>query len=300
MSDTSASEFAKRLRYVTGLLGRAVHGAYYYVPILHRRTEPLLILGHMRCGSTLLAHILNSHPEVAGYGETHRSYRCPRDVLGLRAHVFVRQPTLRVRARYVSDKNVNELFPVDPEVLAASSARVVLIAREPRASMSSLLRVLSDWTEQQALGHYLTRMELLQRTAACSDRERLFFLTHHQLLHHSDAVLEALTRFLGLRTRLSSRYEVTERTGQWGWGDTTERIWAGRIVRDYERPERDWPVALITRAESAYLETVGALEHLASHARVPLRAREDDRAREDEGAPYGASSSNQSPAAPQF
>lgn len=271
MSDTFVSRSARRLRHVAGRLGRAVHGVYYYVPVLHRRTEPLLILGHMRCGSTLLAHIINSHPEVAGYGETHRSYRLLRDVWGLRAHVFVRQPTLRVRARYVSDKNVNEVFPVDPEVLARSSARVVLIAREPRASLSSLVRVLPDWTERQALDHYLTRMDLLRRTAAvCSDRDRVFFLTHHQLVHHSAPALQALTAFLGLGSPLSERYEFTAKTGEWGWGDTTERIWAGHIVRDYERPERAWPAALIAEAEAAYREAVRSLEHAASHAPTPF------------------------------
>jgi LPS sulfotransferase NodH len=35
------------------------------------------ILSHMRSGSTLLAHLLASHPEIIGYGETHIRYRSP-------------------------------------------------------------------------------------------------------------------------------------------------------------------------------------------------------------------------------
>lgn len=271
MTKEVAAGVRQRMRQVAGRAGRAVHGAYYYLPVLHRQTEPLLILGHMRCGSTLLAHIINSNAEVAGYGETHRSYRRRRDLWGLRAHVFVRQPTLRVRACYVTDKNVNEIFSVEPAVLARSSAHLVMILREPRASLSSLLDILPDWTEQQALDHYLTRMDFLQRTSrTVSDPNRTFFLTHYQLLQHSEEALRALTQFLQLGSPLTSRYEVTDRTGQWGWGDTSERVWAGDIVRDYARPERNLPADMIRRAELTYHDTVLSLQHSATHAPTPF------------------------------
>ena len=262
----TTSYVIQRVRVHLGRVRMAIHGVYYYVPGLHRPTTPLLILGHMRCGSTLLAHLLNSHPEVAGYGETHRSYSRPQDLRGLRAHVFVRQPTLRIRARYVTDKNVNEVFPVEPTVFRDSTARVVFIAREPVRSMSSLLQILPDWTEEQALAHYLCRMELMTEMAkALSGSGRAFFLTHHQLIHHSEAALSALTRFLDLRIPLSERYEFASTTGEWGWGDTSERIWAGRIVRDYAPPERPLQPETVRVAEDSFAKVVTAMQGLADH-----------------------------------
>jgi len=39
----------------------------------------LLILSHMRSGSSLLTHLLNSNPEIIGYGETHIQYASEQD-----------------------------------------------------------------------------------------------------------------------------------------------------------------------------------------------------------------------------
>ncbi|MDY7013544.1 MAG: sulfotransferase family protein, partial [Cyanobacteriota bacterium] len=39
----------------------------------------LFILSHMRSGSSLLTHILNSNPEIIGYGETHLQYSSEAD-----------------------------------------------------------------------------------------------------------------------------------------------------------------------------------------------------------------------------
>lgn len=261
---------SQRLVQLAKKLGRATHAAYYSVPGLHRTTQPLLVLGHMRCGSTLLAHLLNSHPEMAGYGETHRSYQRLRDFWGLRAHVYVRQPTLRIRARYVTDKNVNSVFPVDPVILGQSSAKVVLIAREPVASLGSLLRILPDWSEEQALEHYVERVELLRRVVTTVGAERSFFLTHHQLIHASASTLHGLTEFLGLQSPLKETYEPTATTGQWGWGDTTERIWSGKIVREHDQSESSLGAQTERKAEEAYRETVTVLASRAQHAQAPF------------------------------
>ena len=40
----------------------------------------IFILGHMRSGSSLLAHILADNAEVAGAGESHITYQTPRDL----------------------------------------------------------------------------------------------------------------------------------------------------------------------------------------------------------------------------
>ena len=40
----------------------------------------VFILAHMRSGSTLLAHLLASHPDFVGAGETKVCYRTPADL----------------------------------------------------------------------------------------------------------------------------------------------------------------------------------------------------------------------------
>jgi hypothetical protein len=43
--------------------------------------KSLFVLGHMRSYSSLLCHILGSHPQIDGYCETHIKYRTRFDLL---------------------------------------------------------------------------------------------------------------------------------------------------------------------------------------------------------------------------
>jgi hypothetical protein len=53
----------------------------------------LFLLGHMRSYSSVLSHILGSHPQIDGYCETHIKYRTRLDLW--RLHHRVRQLCLR-------------------------------------------------------------------------------------------------------------------------------------------------------------------------------------------------------------
>ena len=266
---------ARRLR-------TAIHGVYYYIPGLHRPTTPLLILGHMRCGSTLLAHLLNSHAEIVGYGETCRPYARLRDLWWLRAHVFVRQPTLRIRARYVTDKLVEDKSVLNPCLLSDPSIRIIFLAREPEGSLSSLRRFIPDWSEAAIVNHYTTRHGLLNVYARfMNDPKRAFFLTHHQLLHHSEAVLDGLTAFLGLDIPLAERYETTALTGH--NGDRSDKIWAGRIVRDYVPSEYPVTAAAIEYGRTAHRRAIAFLTEHAQHIEAPFEANGENSLRTRKG-----------------
>src|SRR5215467_8996279 len=52
-----------------------------------RPRRHLFVFGHMRSYSSLLCHILGSHPEIDGYCETHIKYRWYFDLLRLRYRV---------------------------------------------------------------------------------------------------------------------------------------------------------------------------------------------------------------------
>jgi hypothetical protein len=238
-----------------GRPGRLVHGLYYTLPLIHRRPDTLFVLGHMRSGSTLLAHILSSHAQIAGYGETHLSYRNSRDLARLRLHLFVRQPTARIKQRYVMDKVVNELFEVHTDVLRAPNVRALLLLREPGPTIASIRKVLTDWTEDQAVEHFVQRSRLMAECAReLAGSGRAFALTHDELVHRTDAALTALTRFLGLDTPLSERYSATLTTGEWGWGDTTRRIHAGHVVREGGTASAPLTPAAEAAATAAYDE----------------------------------------------
>ena len=70
---------------------------------MSRARRNLFVLGHMRSYSSLLCHILGSHPQVDGYCETHIKYRTWLDLLRLRSRV-VQLTGEPLRGRYILDK----------------------------------------------------------------------------------------------------------------------------------------------------------------------------------------------------
>src|SRR5258707_13269189 len=92
-----------------GLLDRANQFARRGRPF-SRRT--LFLLGHMRSYSSVLSHVLGSHPQINGYCETHTKYRTYFDLWKL--HRRGRKLTGEAATRdYVLDKMLDE-YPQTP------------------------------------------------------------------------------------------------------------------------------------------------------------------------------------------
>ena len=100
------------------------------------RLKILLLCGHMRCGSSMLVHVLNTNPEITGYGETHYRYEEPRDfaVLGLMVSRAFRKWSLP--DGYVMDKLTSD-YMVNRDLLASDAVRVLFLVRHPEQSIPS-------------------------------------------------------------------------------------------------------------------------------------------------------------------
>ena len=77
-------------------------------------------------------------------------------------------------------------------------------------------------------------------------------------------MFDLLERSLDLDQPLTEEYETTERTGTWGWGDTSDRIHTGRIVRKEKPIQHDFPHDMLDEATVLYEDTLDVLRH---HAR---------------------------------
>lgn len=228
------------------------------------------ILSHMRSGSTLLAHLLASHPEIIGYGETHIRYNSPKAFDDLVGDVLqtLGRPTAHGRERYVLDKLLHDhlLEPDNVRLLAEAKARVVFLLREPRGSLMSMLKYLK-MTEQNAALYYVTRLVTLERYAqALAPHALCAALTYDQLLYRTDESLELLKGHLGLRHAPDENYRLLPTTGRQRVGDFSPNIFAGSIVRGGEEPDGPrLPEGILASAGKVYEHCRAVLEQACRH-----------------------------------
>lgn len=227
----------------------------------------VLVLGHMRSGSSLLHHLLVSHPLVLGRGERSKPYRSEADFDRLLVDVWAHRRRLPPPEATLCDQvNHGRLLPAEG-LLLHPRVRKVFLVREPRPAVASLVHVLGHLSASplaQATDHYLSRLADLRRNAGQDpDRARQFFLTYESLTGPArQTVLAALSAFLGLDPPLQESYRVFDFTGQ--RGDRSERIRTGRISSEASRWTIDLPPRLEAELWQARAECLAALERSCS------------------------------------
>ena len=115
-----------------------------------RRRSPLFILSHMRSYSSVLSHVLGSHPEIDGYCETHLRYRFALDFLRLQWRVrrLTGEP---LSGRFVLDKILHN-YSLASSVLERPQARVIFLLRQPADVLRSLNGLLEAGEARAAKG----------------------------------------------------------------------------------------------------------------------------------------------------
>lgn len=248
-------------------------------PALLKFHRYLLLLSHMRSYSTLLCHILGSHPQIAGYAETGTTYETAVDLIKLNCWAFQHE-NYRSDCEYVLDKVLYDRFPVSDEVLGNPRVTALFIIREPEAAITSIVRArireheqgIMDWG---ALGmdpaagavegaeYYIERLgTLCSYGARIADLgNRGLFLTSEGFLGDTAASFRFLESQLGLCGPLREDYHVFTRTGVCGSGDTSPRIRSGRILRECARSDEApivIPAELLDRARRLHADCLRA------------------------------------------
>ena len=200
-----------------------------YLLLSMRDYRFVFILGHMRSGSSLLAHLLADHPDIVGAGETHLSYRTAEDLSNLivKTSELLRRPVLR--EAYLVDQ-INHPYVADEVLRSGRLYRCVILVREPEATIKSTMSMLKC-PEQEALDVYTKQLDELIHYGRLLGG-RALALQYDDLVDRTDATLAALTRFLGLTSPLTPHYATHRMTGRVeGYGDPSGNIKSGKIVR---------------------------------------------------------------------
>jgi hypothetical protein len=239
-------------------------------------TTAVLILAHMRSGSTLLQHLLISHPDVVGGGERNVRYETPADLQRLTIDAYYHSRQFWHRDHFAVDQiNHTRLF-ADP-ALVTDRARAIFLVREPEPAIASMVEVLGpryDMTLEQAVAYYRTRLaDLVRLAGGLADADRALFVTYDALIERTRPTLETVSRFLRLSPGLEADYHTFRFTGR--VGDPSPMIKTGTIARP---PLRD-PVLSSSQAaelQAHYTATCAQLEALCGVAAASTTPEPDE------------------------
>ena len=231
----------------------------------------LFVVSHMRSYSSLLCHILGSHPEISGYEELLQSYVVTSSLDRLARKIRDRTGNAPL-GRYLLDKILHSHLEIGSSILARPDVRCIFLLRDAGDTMRSLrntLHALGDpdrYTDVGMLAYYTDRLnEMVRYSERLGDRS--LFIDSEQLLSDTGAVLDRLSQWLALAEPLREEYRTFPHTGVAGHGDPSPNIKAGRVIRSVEERHRDYvPVAIpddvLERANAAYARCRAALSHL--------------------------------------
>jgi hypothetical protein len=242
--------------------------------IFMTKKQYIFLLSHMRSRSTLLAHILGSNPEISGYSEMHLSYSGLIDFLLLRAKVYLTNDC-RLDGKYVLDKILHNHNRITLSASHTRTVKYIYLIRVPRETVPSIIQMgMRDPGRglppdaESAVRYYVDRVDRL-REMAVAEKADQFFVKSEQLLSDAKGVLSSLSKWLELEQELSPTYRTFEKTGQVGYGDTSETIKAGMIVgKAIDRSVVKIRPELAREAEAAYARCTALLENLSVHYHI--------------------------------
>lgn len=228
-----------------------------YPKVIRDKKSYILVVSHMRSYSSLLCHILGSHRDISGYAEMHQSYSSSWDLMKLRCKVY-RSNGGKLDGTYVLDKMLHK-FRIAPEIINRENVRLILLLREPEASVKSIVDMAAKESRsrgykdpRKALDHYEERLDFLKSRAREAEG-KAFFLEAERIIGDSETVLDSLTRWLGLGDKLTPNYSRFKYTGVPGYGDPSELIKSGVIVkRERQSSGVHLDQAILDRAIESY------------------------------------------------
>lgn len=219
-------------------------------PSVLKRRNYIFLLSHIRGYTTVLSHILGSHPEISGYAETWTSYRTARDLLKLRCAVCS-HGNYKPNCTYFLDKILHNWLQISDSILNRTGIRYIFMIRKPVPTIKSMVAFYRKYIEQggaiegctlpstveDAVVRYSNRLSFLVGVSARLRRrsKRAIVVRAEDLISRPFSVLSELQTFLHLRSALDEHYSVFNHTGAWNLSDTSEFIRKGKIERNRPR-----------------------------------------------------------------
>jgi hypothetical protein len=233
--------------------------------LLNRPQTYILVVSHMRSGSSLLHHLLQTNRLILGAGESNRAYRNAADLrrFSLWAHLD-RRCLFRWHAFVTDQINHTEKLR-DAALLRRADVRTIVLIREPHGTIASLVKLVNEFygsraNEQELIAYYLERINALGALANTLSRPpgaMAFLLTYDELVNRSAASLSAMQHYLGLAESFSPTYETFDYTST--RGDPSQKVKMKQIVSEDRHSDYSLPAESRWQLEERYREVLASL-----------------------------------------
>lgn len=235
------SRFKNLVRdYPINVARKQFYRSYFKFNKFPHPNQYVLILSHMRAGSSLLSRLLCNSPQILGYGETYMHYGADSDLDAMSGKVlYVLRKWLsengdeKSDATYFLDKLVHNYLIKEGEsdLLLNEKFHLVFLLREPEGALPSTMRLL-NWDEQSSCKYYVDRIDrLVEYGQKINGKKPFFFIAYQDILHDTDKVFQGVEEFLKLKQPLTEDYQMTTKRG----GDQSDNLASGKIIRDKKK-----------------------------------------------------------------
>ncbi|MEB4591743.1 sulfotransferase [Candidatus Thiothrix sp. Deng01] len=197
--------------------------------------QRIFLLSHMRAYTSLLGHILGSHPAINGYYEMQMAY-ASEQALTQQEQFYARQDSFKPGSRYLFDKLLHNKHTLNLQLPGLENAILILALRQPEQTLKSIINLFAQKDTdhpysypEKATRYYLERLENL---ATFSQRhpQRYYYFDAELIRSDTESTLKKLEKWLQLDSPLTPHYHRFSKTGVAGAGDTSAAIGSGTII----------------------------------------------------------------------
>ncbi|MEZ5451262.1 MAG: hypothetical protein R3E93_00375 [Thiothrix sp.] len=232
--------------------------------------QRIFLLSHMRAYSSLIGHILGSHPRINGYYEIHISYNTAES-LAQQEQRYAQHDRFKPGSRFLFDKLLHNGYEPDLTLPGLENASLLLALRKPEETIKSILKLFREKNTDapysypaEATRYYVERMEKLTEFTR-QHPQRYYYFDTELVCIDTAGLLQTLADWLELDTPLSEQYQRFAKTGVAGAGDTSAAISSGAIIKNAVEDFSDATLedSLLQQAKHTYQE---CREHLIRNA----------------------------------
>ena len=200
----------------------------------------------MRANSSLISHILGSHPQISGYYEMHQSYLSENDLL-IQKERYLSRDNIKNGTVYLFDKLLHNKYQLKLEALGLESPgleklelntiKILVAIRPPEQSIKSIINLFRKKKSAHpyadpklAIEYYNNR--ILQLAQFCEHYKNCYYYYDADFIRtEPQKSLLTIQHWLSLQSPLNEQYQIFSQTGLARAGDSSDNMKKGTIIK---------------------------------------------------------------------